>query len=149
MSDKDLPSTMMAEEQASSVSAIQHLSDATFDEALATCPGLILVDFWADWCGPCKALNPILEALARDSGDRVMVAKVNADTNPRLCQAFGIRSLPTVLLLAPKPTGPGATVIDHRVGVRPLSDFQGMIRKATRPKQSLFKTVSRLFGGKD
>ena len=131
-----------------SLSAIQHLTDETFDNALDTCPGLLLVDFWADWCGPCQALNPIMETLAEQCGDTVLVAKVNADLNPRLCQAFGIRSLPTVLLLAPKPSGGGATVIDHRVGVRPLSEWMKMIAKATQPKQGFLKTVTRLFGGR-
>ena len=128
--------------------SIRHLTDQTFDDALDECPGLLLVDFWAEWCGPCQALNPILETLATTCAHQVLVAKVNADTNPRLCQAFGIRSLPTVLLLAPKPSGSGATVLDHRVGVRPLSEWVKMIEKATRPKTGLLKTVSRFFGAK-
>ena len=148
MDDKTRDAEDMPDEHYTSTSAIHHLTDQTFDSALEACPGLLLVDFWADWCGPCQALNPIMETLADQCADTVLVAKVNADMNPRLCQAFGIRSLPTVLLMAPKPDGAGATVIDHRVGVRPLSEWLKMIEKATQPKPGFLRTVSRLFGGK-
>jgi thioredoxin 1 len=74
-----------------------HLTESIFDEAVATGSGLLMVDFWADWCAPCHALAPILEDLAANSGGRVALAKVNVDDNPGLAERYGIRAIPTVL----------------------------------------------------
>ena len=127
-------------------SLIDSLTEATFDDALAASDGLILVDFWADWCGPCHALAPVLEELAVRYEGQIRVAKVNADHNRRLMDAFGVRSLPTVLLLKPRPQG-GAQVVDHRVGVRAGSDYAQMIDKALNPAQGILGKITRLFGG--
>ena len=74
-----------------------HLTESIFDEAVATGSGLLMVDFWADWCAPCHALAPILEDLAANSGGRVSLANVNVDENPGLAERYGIRAIPTVL----------------------------------------------------
>lgn len=75
------------------------LTDATFDSLVLHNQSLpILVDFWAEWCGPCKALSPILEALASEYQGRVIVAKLNIDENPDTAPKYHIRSIPTLLL---------------------------------------------------
>jgi len=80
------------------VVAIQ-LTDQNFDETLAQHPEVLMVDFWAEWCGPCRAIAPVLDDLARESGGRVTLAKVNVDENPGLAARYGIRSIPTVLFV--------------------------------------------------
>ena len=79
--------------------AAVHLTEKNFDETLAQHDGLIMVDFWAEWCGPCKAIAPVLEDLAQESAGRVTLAKVNVDENPGLAARYGIRSIPTILFV--------------------------------------------------
>ena len=76
--------------------ALVHFSEEGFDKALAQ-PGLLVVDFWADWCGPCKMLAPAIDAIAQQYEGKVLVGKVNVDDEPELAQRFGIMSIPTVM----------------------------------------------------
>jgi thioredoxin 1 len=76
-----------------------HLTEQTFDETLTAQEGVMMVDFWAEWCGPCRAIAPVLEDLARESQGRVVLAKVNVDENPGLAARYGVRSIPTILLV--------------------------------------------------
>ena len=80
-------------------SAAVHLTEQNFDEALTANQGLMMVDFWAEWCGPCRAIAPVLEELARESSGTLTLAKVNVDENPGLAARYGIRSIPTILLV--------------------------------------------------
>lgn len=75
------------------------LTEATFDQHLAQHSELLLVDFWAKWCQPCRMLAPVLDELVREAGGKVILAKVNVDENPALAARYGIRSIPTVLLI--------------------------------------------------
>jgi thioredoxin 1 len=79
--------------------ATLHLTEENFDRTLKESPGVLMVDFWAEWCGPCKTIAPLLEDLARESGGKVTLAKVNVDENPGLAGRYGIRSIPTVLFV--------------------------------------------------
>lgn len=119
------------------------LTPATFDKALEEAPGLMLVDFFADWCGPCKTLGPILESLAPEYEGRVSFVKVNSDNSPALSQAFGVRSLPTVILLKPRESGPGADAVGYFIGVKPPGEIRKLLDDALAPRQGL---LSRLFG---
>ena len=76
-----------------------HLTEQNFDEALAAARGLVMVDFWAAWCGPCRAIAPVLEQIAEASEGRVTLMKVNVDENPGLAARYGVRSIPTILFV--------------------------------------------------
>jgi thioredoxin 1 len=78
--------------------ATKHLSDAEFDAAVAAPGKAVLVDFWAEWCGPCKQIGPILDEIATEMGDKLTVAKVNIDQNPDSPQKYGVRGIPTLIL---------------------------------------------------
>ena len=77
---------------------IVHLTDDTFENDVLKSPVPVLVDFWADWCGPCKMIAPLLDELAGDYKGRLKVAKLNIDQNNRTPPTFGIRGIPTLLL---------------------------------------------------
>jgi thioredoxin 1 len=97
---------------------VLHLDEKVFDETLATTEGILMVDFWAEWCGPCRAVAPILEDLARSSGGKVTLAKVNVDENPALAARFGVRSIPTILFVK------DGKVRDQAIGALPKPALQ-------------------------
>jgi len=103
------------------------LTEATFDETLATTDELLLVDFWAPWCGPCRALSPVLEALERDGAGRLRVAKVNVDEEPSLAGRYGIRSIPTILFVK------DGRVVDTVIGAVPRGALDAKVAKHLSP----------------
>lgn len=78
--------------------AIGNLSDATFDEVIGGSDTPVLVDFWAEWCGPCKMIAPILEEIADEKGDSITIAKLNVDESPDIARRFDVMSIPTMIL---------------------------------------------------
>jgi thioredoxin 1 len=77
---------------------IQEVSDQTFERDVLQSDKPVLVDYWAEWCGPCKAIHPILEEIADDYADRLNIAKLNIDENPETPPKYGIRGIPTLML---------------------------------------------------
>ncbi|MCG6968844.1 MAG: thioredoxin TrxA [Gammaproteobacteria bacterium] len=77
---------------------IFHLTDDTFETEVINSDGPVLVDYWADWCGPCKMIAPILDEIADEYADRVKIAKLNIDENPATPPKYGIRGIPTLML---------------------------------------------------
>jgi thioredoxin 1 len=77
---------------------VVHTSDGSFETDVVNAERPVLLDFWAEWCGPCKAIAPLLDDIANDYGDRLQVVKINIDENPLTAPKYNIRSIPTLLL---------------------------------------------------
>jgi thioredoxin 1 len=77
---------------------VHTLTDTTFDEEVGATEGPVIVDFWAEWCGPCKMIAPILEEIATEQHGKVRVVKVNVDDNPDLARRFDVMSIPTLIV---------------------------------------------------
>lgn len=77
---------------------LSHVTDANFDVEVMQSALPVLVDFWAEWCGPCRALGPILEEVAQSHGSKVKIVKINIDENPETPSHYGVMSIPTLLL---------------------------------------------------
>ncbi|MDT8437744.1 MAG: thioredoxin TrxA [Wenzhouxiangellaceae bacterium] len=77
---------------------VTHVSDNSFEADVINAGKPVLVDYWAEWCGPCKMIDPVLKELAGEYADRIGVAKVNIDENPQITQQFKIRSIPTLMV---------------------------------------------------
>ena len=97
-------------------SATLPLTERNFSEIVAATP-LLLVDFWAPWCGPCRAVAPVLEELARTETGRVVVAKVNVDEEPTLAQRYGVQAIPTLLFFKE------GQIVDTLVGAPPKAEL--------------------------
>lgn len=74
-------------------------TDANFQETVMNKKGIAVVDFWAEWCGPCRVIGPIIEALAKDYEGKVTIGKLDVDQNPEVSMKYGVRSIPTILIL--------------------------------------------------
>ena len=103
--------------------ATQKITDNSFDDVVLKSPKPVLVDFWAEWCGPCRALGPKLEELSNELGEKVSIVKLNVDENPNVAAKFGIRSIPTMILFK------GGQTVETLMG--------------NQPKEAIAETLSR------
>jgi thioredoxin 1 len=99
-----------------------HLTDANFEETI-TKNKVVLVDFWAGWCGPCRALAPTIEELAKEYADKLLVAKLDVDENPTTAEKFQVFSIPTVVLIK------DGCEVERIVGLCPRKQYDGALAK--------------------
>ena len=103
---------------------IKHVTDATFDADVLKAGTPVLVDYWAEWCGPCKMIAPHLEAIAAELGDKVQVIKVNIDENPLTPTRYGVRGIPTLMLFK------NGEVAATKVGALPKSKLMEWVQES-------------------
>ena len=105
--------------------ATKTVTDATFDNEVLGSDKPVLVDFWAEWCGPCKMVAPVLEEIAAENADKITVAKVNIDDNPEIARRYQIMSIPTMSVFAK------GEMVKSIVGAKPkaalLRDLEGIV----------------------
>ena len=92
-------------------------TDANFKTDVLASDKLSVIDFWAEWCGPCRAIGPVIEELAKEYAGKVNVGKVNVDHNPQISMNYGITSIPAILFVK------GGQVVDKLVGAQPKANF--------------------------
>jgi thioredoxin len=102
------------------MSDVKHLNSANFEEL--TSKGLVLIDFWATWCGPCRMLGPVLDQVADEMGDEAVVGKINIDEEQDLAVKFGVRSIPALFILK------DGEVIESFVGVKDKSTLVNSLK---------------------
>lgn len=99
-----------------------HITDSNFKEIVRKHP-LVLVDFWASWCGPCRALAPIIDEIAKEYSGKAVIAKLNVDENPKTAESFNVFSIPTIVVMK------NGHEVDRIVGLVPKKNIENLLKK--------------------
>jgi len=106
------------------MSAVGKVSDADFDSQVLKADGPVVVDFWAEWCGPCRMIAPALDEIAGSLGDKVKIVKLNVDESPQTASKYGVMSIPTLMIFK------GGEMASRQVGAAPKAKLQQWITAA-------------------
>lgn len=109
-----------------SIVRVKQIQDTTFDAEVLNSDKLVLVDFWAPWCGPCRMIAPVIDEVAREYGESIKVVKVNTDENPSTAASYGIRSIPTLLIFN------NGNIVDTIIGAIPKTTVVNRIQKCLK-----------------
>ena len=104
--------------------SVGKVSDSTFENDVIQASGPVVVDFWAEWCGPCRMIGPALEEIAGSMGDKVKILKLNVDENPATATKYGIQSIPTLMIFK------NGTMASRQVGAAPKQKLEQWITAA-------------------
>ena len=99
------------------------INEKSFESEVVNSELPVLIDFWAEWCGPCRMIGPVIEELATEYGEKVLVGKVDVDSNPQVSMDYGVRSIPTILIIK------NGEVVDKHVGVTTKDALKDKINK--------------------
>lgn len=102
---------------------LKQVTDSSFEQDVLKASGPVVVDFWAEWCGPCKQIAPALEEISAEMGDKVTIAKVNIDDNPEAPSTYGVRGIPTLIMFK------DGEVADTKVGALPKNQLAQWIEQ--------------------
>jgi len=102
---------------------LAEVTDQNFEQEVLNADQPAIIDFWAEWCAPCRAIAPIIKELADQYGDQVKIVKMDIDAHPNTPGKYGVRAIPTVLAFK------GGQVVDQLQGARPKADFEAMVKK--------------------
>jgi thioredoxin 1 len=105
--------------------AVGKVSDANFEAEVLKATGPVVVDFWAEWCGPCRMIAPALEEISASLGEKVKIVKLNVDENPKTAQKYGVMSIPTLMLFK------GGELASRQVGAAPKAKLEQWITTAS------------------
>ena len=100
---------------------INKINDSNFDEEIKNSQLPVLVDFWAEWCGPCKQISPILEEIGETKKDKLKIFKLNVDENPKTPQKYGVRGIPTLMLFK------NGNLVDSKIGSLPKNILESWL----------------------
>jgi thioredoxin 1 len=115
---------LLIKETAMASDKVVQFSDDNFDQEVLKASTPVLVDFWASWCAPCKAISPVIDTLAADYDGKVKIGKLNVDENPATPGQYGVRGIPTLILFK------DGKVVDQVVGAVPKNQLEGLLKKA-------------------
>jgi thioredoxin 1 len=119
--DARIAANRAQEDKLMSSERIKHITDGSFSSDVLASDVPVLVDYWAEWCGPCKMIAPILDEMSKDYGERLQIAKLNVDDNPQVPAKFGIRGIPTLMLFK------GGQKVAELTGARPKRELAAFI----------------------
>lgn len=108
------------------MASLIHFTDDNFANEVEKASGLIVVDFWATWCGPCLTLGPVIEELAKDNSDKAKVGKLSVDESEQTASKYGVMSIPTVIFFK------DGKVVETVIGVRSKSEYQKIVDKHSK-----------------